>query len=329
MTELSVFGRQPTTVFQLRGKSTENDATYAIGWAAANSATFLENLLRLFEIQVFVNPNQVVIALQESQAIEGFTDIEIRQGSDFHVIVEAKRGWEYPSLEQLKKYLPRFEGQRSREKMLVSMSAALRVDRDTLPNRLRDIRLIHLSWKAIADAAFDAFQRTRSFEEKLWLRHLLVHLQSYVTMQNVSDNSVYVLSLSLEEVREGKPYTFIDVVQKDQRYFHPIAKGWPKVPPNYLGFRFGGQLQSVHHVDSVLVTSRLSKENPNWKDYDGDYFVYTLGPPMKPPREMRTGAIYRSGRVWCAIDTLLSGAFITISDARNETDRRLALNKAR
>ena len=34
--------------------------------------------------------------------------------------------------------------------------------------------------------------------------------------------------------------------------------------------------------------------------------------------------VRRAGRVSCAIDTLLSGAFDTISDARDETQRRLA-----
>jgi hypothetical protein len=44
---------------------------------------------------------------------------------------------------------------------------------------------------------------------------------------------------------------------------------------------------------------------------------------MLPAREIRTGNIFRNGRVWCAIDTLLSGAFDTIGAARDETQRRL------
>lgn len=44
---------------------------------------------------------------------------------------------------------------------------------------------------------------------------------------------------------------------------------------------------------------------------------------MRPARDMRTGNIFRNGWAWCAIDTLLSGAFNTISDARDETARRL------
>jgi hypothetical protein len=46
---------------------------------------------------------------------------------------------------------------------------------------------------------------------------------------------------------------------------------------------------------------------------------------MKPVGEMRTGNnIRHARRVQCAIDTLLSGAFAIISDAEEETKRRLA-----
>jgi hypothetical protein len=45
---------------------------------------------------------------------------------------------------------------------------------------------------------------------------------------------------------------------------------------------------------------------------------------MRPPKEIRAGKVFRSARVSCAIDTLLSGDYKTLSDARDETKRRLA-----
>ena len=80
----------------------------------------------------------------------------------------------------------------------------------------------------------------------------------------------------------------------------------------------------MHHIDRFDVVEDLSTYNPLWLKTDGDHFVYRLGPPMRPAREMRTGNLFRNQRVRCAIDTLLSGAFHTIRDARDETDRRLA-----
>ena len=143
-------------------------------------------------------------------------------------------------------------------------------------------------------------------------------------MQRQTDNNVLVVSLGHQPMVSGQTHTWIDVVEKDRRYFHPIGNNWPVQPPNYVGFRYGGRLQSVHHIDGFEVVENLATYNPLWLETDSDHFVYHLGPPMRPAREIRTGKIFRSGHAWCAIDTLLSGAFDTISDARDETQRRLA-----
>jgi hypothetical protein len=59
----------------------------------------------------------------------------------------------------------------------------------------------------------------------------------------------------------------------------------------------------------------VADRNPNWVATDEDHFVYRLGPPMCPQKEIKSGKLYMNGRVWCAIDTLQSGAFESISDA--------------
>jgi hypothetical protein len=123
---------------------------------------------------------------------------------------------------------------------------------------------------------------------------------------------------------DGGTHTWINVVEQDHCYFHPISPGWPPQPPNYMGFRYHGRLQSVHHVDSFEVITNLAAFNNAWPETEGkDHFVYRLGPPMRPVEVVRTGNIYRNGRVWCAIDTLLSGAFSTIYTARDATQRRM------
>jgi len=76
-------------------------------------------------------------------------------------------------------------------------------------------------------------------------------------------------------------------------------------------------------VESFEIAEDLSVLNPAWSKGNGFNFAYRLGPPMHPPSEVRTGNIFRNGRVYCAIDTLLSGAFKTIGEARDETKRRL------
>ena len=60
--------------------------------------------------------------------------------------------------------------------------------------------------------------------------------------------------------------------------------------------------------------------NPGpWKPH----FLYTLGPAIVPQKIVKTGRIYRSGRVWAMLDLLL--ACDTISQARDLTKKRLQL----
>ncbi|HEY5589106.1 MAG TPA: hypothetical protein VIK86_09155, partial [Candidatus Paceibacterota bacterium] len=50
------------------------------------------------------------------------------------------------------------------------------------------------------------------------------------------------------------------------------------------------------------------------------HFVYDLGPAIRPTKEVKTGNIYPSGRVWCHLDTLLTCD--TISEARDISRER-------
>jgi hypothetical protein len=108
------------------------------------------------------------------------------------------------------------------------------------------------------------------------------------------------------------------VVEKDRSYFHPVGNHWPVQPPNYIGFRYRGCLQSVHRVAVFQVVRDVATVNSRWCTTDGDHFVYSLGPPMRPARTLALGP--RPVR----LDTLLSGEFDTLAAARDETQRRQA-----
>jgi hypothetical protein len=147
-------------------------------------------------------------------------------------------------------------------------------------------------------------------------------------MQKQESNLVYVLALSSEQASWSK-LTWIEFVTKKKRYFHPLGgNGWPTEPPNYLGFRYGGKLQSIHHVEGYEVVTDLSLYFPEvnkkgWLAVAGpdSYLLYKLGPPIHPTREVKTGNIYRAGRVRVALDLLLTSK--TISQARDLTQKRL------
>ena len=319
---LNRFGKEVESVFALKGDD-ENSITYALGWSLSQSSALLAALGE----NLFGQPiefDDARVGLQQSGQDGGFTDVEIVAPSVPHTIIEAKRNWELPGTAQLKKYVPRIKKETGRGGLIVSLSAASRVyATDKLPNELDGVRVEHRSWGDLSKIVSDAFGRTTSLREKLWLNQLQQHLRGYILMRNVEDNRVFVVSLSSKAIKAGSSYTFADVVEKDRKYFHPIAKAWPKMPPNYIGFRLKGRLRSVHYIESYEVVTDLSQKNTRWSEIKGDHFVYQLGPAMRPAEEIRTGRIFRNALCWCAIDTLLSGQFKTISDARDETNKRL------
>jgi hypothetical protein len=146
-------------------------------------------------------------------------------------------------------------------------------------------------------------------------------------MQNQRDNMVYVVSLGWRPTA-WSPISPRDIVLQHGRYFHLVgggAGGWPKEPPNYLGFRFDARLQQIRHVDDVVVSERPRDFLPGFGpeyDFDQPHYLYTLGPPIEPSREVGSGKVTRALRVWAALDLLLTSS--TISEARDLTDARLS-----
>ena len=319
---LNLFGKEVESVFALNGDG-EDSITYALGWSLSQSPALLAALGE----NLFGQPiefDDVRVDLQQSGQDRGFTDIEIFSPSVPHIIIEAKRNWDLPRTAQLKKYASRIGKETGRGGLIVSLSAASReYAADKLPNEVGGVRVEHRSWGDLSKIVSDAYGRTTSSGEKRWLHQLQKHLRGYISMRNVKDNTVFVVSLSTEAIKAGNSYTWVDVIEKGSKYFHPVGKRWPVMPPNYIGCRLNGRLRSVHHIESYEVVTDLSQRNRRWPQTDADHFVYKLGPGMQPAQEIRNGKIWPSGRYRCAIDTLLSGHFKTISDARDETDRRL------
>jgi hypothetical protein len=146
-------------------------------------------------------------------------------------------------------------------------------------------------------------------------------------MQQQDSNWVYVVSLGSGTPKWSK-LSWIDFVTKMKRYWHPFGGGGLKEPPNYLGFRYGGQLQSIYHVEKAEITKDLPGHfrgiinSRKWNAGPGPdiYILYKLGPAIRPPKLVKAGKITRACRVWAAIDLLLSCG--TISKAVELTNRR-------
>lgn len=324
MSELVAYGTEVSSVFQLIG-NLENDITKSIAWALARCPEFLKAVINEV-MSLEINTQNVRIKYQEFEKNKGITDLEITDDTSFYIIIEAKRGWILPGAEQLALYSQRrniIESQVS-HKAIISMSECSEDYANAyLPFKvINDIPVNHLSWKRIYELANSA-KTSSSRSQKDLLKELMRYLGDIMTMQAKESNWVYVVSLSTEKP-ENCDLTWVELVEKKMKYFHPFGiKGWPKEPPNYIGFRYKGRLQSIYHIESYSITKNIHdeiEEMPNVED-EYEHFVYSLGKPIKPSKVVKTGKIYASGRKWAMIDTLLTAN--TIHEASEISRQRM------
>lgn len=324
MATLESYGKEIHSIFQLLGDK-ENDITLSMSWALAKCSEFLKALI--ISITGIAPPNDDISILnQRYDANAGITDIEITDFQTFHIIIEAKRGWILPSADQLTKYSLRSDFQNAPygNKYIVTMSeCTLSYAAAHLPFReINKIPVKHLSYREVYQLA-KTVRSVSNNEQKHLLDEFCEYLKGLMTMQKLDSNMVYVVALGTK-TPDRCSLTWIDIVQKYNKYFCPVGgNGWPKEPPNYIAFRYYGQLQAIHHIDGYTVTRNLHDEIPEMPDEvcDTNHYVYKLGPAIKPVKTVKTGKIFRNGRVWAMFDTLL--ICDTISEARDLTQSRL------
>lgn len=323
MAELILHGKPVASVFGLLGDR-ENDITYSVAWALAQSPCFLNAFVNDAS-GLIADSGAVVIRLQQHEKRAGITDIEIESPGKFFLIVEAKRGWNLPSPKQLQAYARRrsFVASRGMPRRILVMSecsdeyACLNLE----SRKIAGVEIHPISWKQIAHLA-TGVRKNCSHAERRILQELLTYLQGLMTMQNRDSNWVFVVSLG-SGTPEGWKISWIDIVEKRRRYFHPVGKTWPKEPPNYIAFRYHGKLQSIHHIEGYEIF-----DNPHNKFAEipkkvkwGPHFLYRLGRAFSPAKEVRTGSrIQRNRRAWCMLDTLFTAK--TISEAERVSKRR-------
>ena len=318
MAILKAYGREIRSVFQLLGDK-ENDITSSICWALVKCPLFLKEVVKKV-CGLDANPEYVTVLNQQYDAVTGITDIEVTDDKTFHIILEAKRGWLLPGAEQLTKYSTRtdFVAKPVALKHIVSLSECSQTYANLyLPfHEVNGIPVSHLSFSEVYQMAKEA-RSASNYEQKHLLDEFTEYLGGIMTMQNKTSNWVYVVALS-HGYYEGCELSWIDIVKKHNKYFCPVGgNGWPKEPPNYIAFRYDGKLQAIHHIEGYTVTRNIHElilEMPD-EEWSENHFVYSLGPAIVPRKTVKTGNIYRSGRVWAMLDTLLTCD--TISEARD------------
>lgn len=312
--------------FDLLG-SDEDAITGAIAWTLQQSPALLGALIshltgysgRMEEVQLH---------FQRSERERGRTDLEIILPNEVHLILEAKKGWELPTSQQLELYTRRtaFAGGRAKIKMIVTLSQAdSRYAGLFLPLAVNSYPVRHLSRRTLVAILMSVGTAISGLHEKKSLRSLSDYLNKTMNQSTHQSNQVYVVSLSRNLPISGwAGTTFVDVVERYQRYFHPVGARWPVTPPNYIAFRYDGVLQSIHHIDNAVVTKDLADTAPgklaSWP-VTHPHFLYSLGPAIRAHHRVPAGPkVARNNRVWAALDLLLTAPSIT--EAMLESKKR-------
>ena len=314
------------TIFQLLGNK-ENDITRAIAWTMKKCPTFLQAFIETVA-KVSCDADNLTILYQQFEKTgkeNGYTDLEITDQDNVHIILEAKRGWILPGRTQLTKYAyrPSFLKSRATQKRIVTLSECSQAYANSyLPFKVTDngITVTHFSWQELRQLANRSRPSAKNIEKHL-LDEFILYLGGLMTMQNKISNYVYVVSLSNNIIR-GAGVSNIDLVKDTGHYYCPVGDRWPKEAPNYIGFRYGGRLQTIHHIEGYTITKNIHDVIDIMPDeeWEREHFVFNLGPAIIPTKTVKTGKLYRNGRVWAMIDTLLTCD--TISEARDLSQQR-------
>lgn len=325
MANLYLYNNKVESIFDLLGTN-ENDISFSLGLGFSKVPAFLKLFLQHIKIVAKFDSEVVKIKLQQFEKGNGFTDFEIEQEGEYSVIVEAKKGWSYPNQTQLDKYSSKgsFNSFAATQKKLAvfTESSPTYTAAHYHIKTSNSYDVVVVSYKELWTLAKQARANSDNYQKKI-LDELISYLQKIMTMQNIYSNKVLVVSLNYGTEKNWK-ISWIDIVKQRKQYFHTIGgNGFPKEPPNYIAFRYYGKLQSIHFIESYDVFTdphTKFKEIPsaNW----GPHYLYHLSEPIIPAKEIRTGNIYRNGKVWAMLDLLLSSD--TIAEARNKTQEREA-----
>lgn len=307
------------TVFHLGGES-ENDMTDALGYVLSRSRAFTSGLLG--DITGYYGEVAGArIQLQAGSPAGGILDVRITVPGEVDIIIEAKRGASLPTRAQLEKYAPRLRDSDAKRRLLVSLTHATDAHAAAhLPDRIGTIPVAHRSWRRLGVIAEAARSGERAFARH-FLSEFVQYLGDFTQMDTRRSNMVYIVSLA-SGCPKGWTLPWIDIVEKRRRYFYPVGAGWPD-PQNYLAFRYGGRLRSIHHVDDFETFTDPHSIFPEAKSEEWKpHYCFHLGEPIVPARDVKAGpSVLRAARVYCMLDTLLTAR--TISDAMKETKRRL------
>ena len=309
------------SIFGIHGDD-ENDMSAGFAYLLAKSNTLLAQVIEDLTPGLFFNSENVEVGVQISRKGEGITDIELFLPGQAFIVFEVKKGMNLPSLSQLEQYTLRCKSSGCKKSQLIVLTAVRQKPAiiGLGVQQVNGVPVTARSWEWVREMLTQAIKQEGHSRVQWLLKEYYSYLEDFMGHDRIFSNLVYVVSLGQGKA-DGWDTSWIDIVEKYGKYFYPVS-GWPP-PPNYLGFRYDGRLQAIHHIDDFDVVEDVREHFPGSESGEdwGPHYLFRLGPRIQPPHEVRNGPrVLRANRVWCMLDTLLTCE--TISDALTETEKR-------
>lgn len=306
--------KEINSVFSLVGEK-EDDITKSIIWLLKDCPILMERFLcNICKIEKYDKEN-IVMFFQEFEKVENensFTNIEITDNENFHIIIEAKRGWILPGEAQLTKYSLKdsFVNNNVPIKRIFSISECSQdYANKYLPFKTtkNGVSVNHITWQEFVDICKESARESVG-KQRYIINEFLNYIGGIMRTPNNTSNQVFVVALNRNET-DTKGITYVDVVEKGNKYFCPVSWFKNQVDiPNYIGFRYDGKLKYIMHIDSYIITRNFHDviEFMDDIEMEEEAYVFSLGKRVEPLKEVRTGGVYPSGHNWADIDLLLT-----------------------
>ena len=310
---LHAHDRLITSPFGLLGTD-ENALSFALGYTFQQSSPLLQWFLKQIGIAGVHHSSlqnaRIDLQRHRSDAGQGITDIEIHLPGHFHIIMEAKVGLGVPTIEQCRKYLPRFEATNEPVQKLVSVVQS--PDQSFVTSYGKEDkklskRLVGFNWPQLfPECVRLMLGKSVPPHSKEWVRSFYKFLDQEYGMKAFT-TEVWILTIDTKPLWENG-MSFWDIHQKYSLYFD---RTHPTVRPLYFAFRVNGQVNAIYRVSRIEHSIPIIDLVPELVNLQADwlkmpYTIWHFGTPVPLANPLRTGSGMYNRRVRCDLDLLLT-----------------------
>ena len=308
---LYAYNRVVNTPFGLLGTD-ENALSFALSYTFQRSLPLLQWFLKQVGIEGVYQSSlqQARIELQRGATGQGITDIEIHLPGHFHVIVEAKVGLAVPTVQQCRKYLPRFRSTNEPIQKLVAMvqspDQTFVKDYGQHDKQLSK-RLVRFIWpRLLPECVRLMLGSSLSSEAKEWIRCFYNFLDQEYSMKAFT-TEVWILAISTDALWPNG-MSHWDIHQKHRVWWDYKEHS---VRPLYIAFRVNGVLDSIYRVSRVEHAVPIIDLVPEMKNIRKSWpkkpaTIWHFGAPVPLAKHLKTGGGMYNRRVRCDLDLLLT-----------------------